>query len=99
MPTIVPLTIRDIIDYRDKIFVWLQEVDARDSGQSEKLLEEMSGILDRLDDSVKINNCDPFGRLEVSELKPETVTQLVELCRWAEERLSEQVKKYKKSLH
>ncbi|MDP3726618.1 MAG: hypothetical protein Q8R36_05490 [bacterium] len=92
-------TIGDVVRYRERIFGWLQEIAEHDEPLSEKMLEEVCDLFDRLNDSILCDNCDPFGKLETLELKPDAIKLFETFCAWGEITFSAQSRKYRRNLN
>ena len=97
-PVPASLTAEEAGRYSCMVLSWLQEL--HDNAKlNEQVLNEFTDINGRLSDSIKLENCDPFGKLEVRELQPATLEIFTRLCVWADIVFHNKMVAYKKSLH
>ncbi len=92
-------TIGDVVRYRERIFCWLQEIAKDNEPLSEKILEEVCDLFDRINNSILSDNCDSLGILKTRELKPDAIKLFETFCAWGEITFSAQSKEYRKSLN
>ena len=88
------ITVTEVINTFRLIDGWLREREGqgRLDGAARK---EFFDLFHHIEDSIKLDNCDPFGNLEIDELRTDAMDIFEKIVLWADITCHEEAEKFR----